>query len=195
MYCAVRISGDIPNPRTGLLVPGVIGTGFFVGVPGETNPALRHSYLLTANHVVEDQSNVEVQVADPTTGVLSEPLSVRDWRQPFEQVDLAIASIPRGFTRRLAIPLNQVLPDDKTLTPGSLIYYLGQFTPFDRVMARSGTIGAVDQEGLPGPGRRRRRYGCSNHPGSESGRAGRTRLILSPADSHDALTRRRQAWP
>jgi hypothetical protein len=35
------------------------------------------------------------------------------------------------------------------LFPGSLIYYVGILLPVDRVMARSGTIGALDQEGLP----------------------------------------------
>ena len=34
------------------------------------------------------------------------------------------------------------------MTPGAIVYYVGQFIPLDRVMARSGTIGGVDQEDL-----------------------------------------------
>jgi hypothetical protein len=150
MYCAARIVGDEPNPRTGVLVRKVIGTGFFIAVPSETLPDVRHSYLLTANHVVESQTNVEVEVPDPVTGRLSPRLPLSNWCQPLCEVDLALASVDqRPFANRIAIRLDQVVGDGKRpLYPGSVIYYVGYLSPLDRVMARSGTIGALDQEGL-----------------------------------------------
>lgn len=151
IYCAVRIIGDVPAARAKLHVRGVIGTGFFLTVPSETLTYVRHTYLLTANHVIEGQAAVEVQVPDPVTGRLSPPSPVRDWRQPFDKVDLALALMPPWPPgRRFAIRLEeQVLPEHQTATPGAIVYYIGQFIPLDRVMARSGTIGALDQEGLP----------------------------------------------
>lgn len=148
MNCAVRMIGDVPARGAKLDVRGVIGTGFFIKVASETVPDVTHTYLLTANHVIEGQANVEIQVPDPRTGALSPPVAVRDWRQPFEHVDLALAPI-RETARRVTIRLeDQVLPASVTVTPGAVVYYIGQFIPLDRVMARSGTIGAVDQRGL-----------------------------------------------
>jgi hypothetical protein len=151
IYCAARIVGDVRNPRTHLSVRGVCGTGFFLTVPSETLLGVRHTYLLTANHVIEGQANVEVEVPDAVTGVLLPPTPVRDWRQPFKHVDLALAPVARAFPgRRFSIRLeDQVLPEHETATPGAIVYYIGHFTPLDRVMARSGTVGALDQEGLP----------------------------------------------
>jgi hypothetical protein len=100
MYCAVRIVGDVPAAGAKLDVRGVIGTGFFLRVPSETLPHVRHTYLLTANHVIEGQPNVEIQVPDPRTGELSPPVAVHDWRQPFEEVDLALAPAPPSIRSR-----------------------------------------------------------------------------------------------
>jgi hypothetical protein len=153
MYCAARIIGDDPYVSRGKFrTRGVQGTGFFVTVPSETLPNVRHTYLVTANHVIEGQTNVEVQVPDPLTGRLAKRLAVSGWQQPFDPVDLALAPVHRRpFANRISIRLqDQVLGEGKRpLYPGSIVYYVGHLTPLDRVMARSGTIGALDQGGLP----------------------------------------------
>jgi hypothetical protein len=145
LYCATRLIGDSRE---------TIGTGFFLTVQSESNPKLRHPYLVTAHHVIAGQTDVCVRIADAwTDGSLAPPLPVTGWSQPVPNVDLAVA--PFAPSRFMGIALeDQVIEDRRTyrpqeLFPGSPIHYIGVFVPLDRVMARSGTIGALDQTNLP----------------------------------------------
>jgi hypothetical protein len=142
--CAARIVGN----------GSVIGTGFFLSVASEDTGAPLN-YLVTAHHVINGQTALEVRVAMPN-GLLADPIPVPNWYQPIEDLDLAVTPLsPRSYMR---IGLeDQVIadrwlrgPDEpQELFPGSPIHYIGIFVPLDRVMARSGTIGALDQEGVP----------------------------------------------
>ena len=90
----VRIIGDLPDPsmRTGQR-RGVLGTGFLCAVPSRNINGLRYPYVVTAHHVIEDQNRLEVQALVPLSrGMeLQAPVEIRDWIQPLENVDLALA--------------------------------------------------------------------------------------------------------
>jgi hypothetical protein len=147
MRCPVRLLGERESGKR-----GVIGTGFFVTVPSETDPNRLFPYLVTAHHVLEDQNTVEMQVPHPILpGRLSPPVVVADWQQPLPRVDLAVAALRYPFpVSMIGIRLDtHVLPDQSgLLVPGSTFFYVGVLVPADRVMVRSGTIGALDQRGL-----------------------------------------------
>jgi hypothetical protein len=152
LHSGVRIIGSVPDPtmRTGERRVA-IGTGFLITVPS-TNPAgQRYGYVLTAHHVIWDQNRVEIQAPDPTTnGELHPPLAINDWRQPLDNVDLALAPV-RDASGRIyqAIELEKnVVPPRTVPALGASIYYVGILMPLDRPMARSGTIGAVEQYGI-----------------------------------------------
>lgn len=128
------------------------GSGFLVRVAGE--PAGAHLYVCTANHVVDNQSEIAVEIAEPfTVGGMYEPIPVENWRKPLEGVDLAVAAIPEDRTYN-ATWLETVLPLPGRESPdlGQHVFYIGIFAPLDRPMARSGTIGALHQEGIPHSG-------------------------------------------
>jgi hypothetical protein len=128
----------------------VIGTAFFIQVPSEAVPERVYLYLVTAHQVLEDQNKVEMEVPHPgLDGLLSSPVTVKNWTQPLKQVDLAVAPLAHSISL-MGIRLDtQVLPDrPRLLFPGSTVYYVGVLVPIDRTMARSGTIGALSQTGL-----------------------------------------------
>jgi hypothetical protein len=151
MRAAVQIIGDREDDRTILGTRrGPVGSGFLIGVPSAELPGVRYGYVVTAHHVLDDQLNVEVRAPDPhTNGEFHAPVPVSDWRQPIPKLDLAIASFPAsGITvSGLAIEDN-VLPPNLLPPLGGTIFYVGLFDPLNRSMARSGTIGALEQEGL-----------------------------------------------
>ena len=157
MYCAARIIGDIKivdkNDKVTGTRRGTIGTGFCLTVQGER---AEYGYLLTADHVVEGQKKVEVQFADFFgEGEMYAPLAVTEWRRPPGDVDLAVAPLREipGISARNVTVLEMekhVIPNEKVgrVYLGSHVFYIGIFDPLDRPMARSGTIGALDQEGI-----------------------------------------------
>lgn len=152
MYCAGRIIGDRRRSGGGL-ERGPLGTGFCVTVPSARLPSVRYGYLLTAHHVIAAQSDVEVEMPDPfAEGQLSPPIRITDWRQPLDGVDFALAPFRVGVehtNRVVAIELEEsVLPQRHVPQLGAPIFYIGLLEPDDRPMARSGTIGALDQVGL-----------------------------------------------
>jgi Trypsin-like peptidase domain len=153
----VRIIGDIPDPTTVLgQRRGVVGTGFLCAVPSRNIPGLRYGYVVTAHHVIEDQNRPEVQAPQPRSWgqALQEPVVMEKWLQPLDGIDLALARFGGEYavwygglaTDRL------FLPPDITPPLGGTVHYVGILEPEDRVMARSGTLGALDQEGLDHPG-------------------------------------------
>jgi hypothetical protein len=151
--CVVRIIGDVPDTERGYgQVRAVRGTGFLCGVPSRNISGLRYGYVVTAHHVIADQNHPEVQAAVPhSRGMeLQPPVEVLGWEQPLNKVDLAIARFGgdhSGWYGGLVTDRN-FLPPQVTPLLGGHIHYIGILEPEDRVMARSGTLGALDQEGL-----------------------------------------------
>jgi hypothetical protein len=131
----------------------LLGTGFLASVPSETLPGVSWGYVITAHHVVAGQIEIDVHIPNPfTNGTLYEPVRVDSWRQPLRTVDLAIAPLPRDFPYRYqAFPVKDMIPTErvKTMTLGAHVYYLGIFEPLGRPVARSGTVAALDQTGIP----------------------------------------------
>ncbi|HUO72813.1 MAG TPA: serine protease, partial [Solirubrobacteraceae bacterium] len=142
MHSAVRITsaGDL------------LGTGFLVTVPSETLDGTRWGYVVTAHHVIHAHIEREVQAPNPfVDGELYDPVPVEDWRQPLENVDVAIAPwTPRG-THHPAFPVELMIPTEVVagMHLGSRIYYIGLFEPLMRPVVRSGTVAALDQDGVP----------------------------------------------
>jgi hypothetical protein len=153
---AVRIIGDIPDKTKKLgQRRGVIGTGFLCAVPSRNLPGFRYGYVVTAHHVIADQNRPEVQAAIPRSNgqALQEPVVVRDWVQPLADVDLAVVNFGgehAGWYAGLTTD-RFFLPPRVTPPLGGTVHYVGILEPEDRVMARSGTIGALDQEGIEHP--------------------------------------------
>jgi hypothetical protein len=151
MHSAVRIIGDVPDDRLVMgRRRGPIGTGFFVTVPSEADRTVRYGYVLTAHHVIEDESLIEIQAPNPFgNGELYEPVAVTGWRQPLSDVDLALAPFGGGDRAHQALKAeSQILPHGTMPALGADIHYIGILTPLDRSMARTGTIGALDQQGI-----------------------------------------------
>lgn len=160
MSSAVRIIGDVedpPNRRTLLgYHRGAIGTGFLVSVPSVSIEGQFYTYLLTAHHVLDCQTKVEVQVPNPlVSGQLHPPRLVTDWRQPIDKLDLAVAPFAsRDYSHGRVYAQASLFTDQHFLAPrrvaplGATVHYIGILTPLDRPMVRSGTVGAVLQEGL-----------------------------------------------
>src|SRR5712692_7855541 len=155
IHAAVRIVGAIPD--SGVMTGerrGAIGSGFLVMVKSETLEDVRYPYVLTAHHLLWEQNRIEVQAPDPTTvhGALHPPIEIDDWRQPLANVDLAIAPFPELVTSDLMYQAlefeRQTLRLDQYPMLGSTIFYIGILTPVDRSMARVGTIGGLNVEGL-----------------------------------------------
>jgi hypothetical protein len=153
-FNVVRIIGDLPSPRTPYaMMRDTIGTGFVLTAPGEVNPTRRFGYLVTAAHVLEGQSNIEMRVAR-LDGTLAAAAPIGGWRVPVPSLDLALAPMPVppspdvlrywSHTVELAVPVGAL----HTAVPGDSIYYIGVLTALDRTMLRAGTIGAIDQLGV-----------------------------------------------
>jgi hypothetical protein len=153
VHAVFRLTGDY-HPGTGFSERGVIGTGFIMTVNSETKPDVKHGYVVTAAHVVKDQSRVDIQTVDSQTGHLHEPREITGWVEPLPGMDIAVAPIhePPPDQPVTALALERYLIPNKRivgLTLGAKVYYIGILTPLDRVMVRAGTIGALDQHGLP----------------------------------------------
>jgi hypothetical protein len=156
MNASVRIVGDVPDKSLIGYHRGPVGTGFMVAVASEADPAIRYGYVVTAHHVLDGQSQIEVQVLDPLVvgrEQLLPPVPISDWRQPLPRVDLAIAPFSSEVTREDGVPVTAALRVEKHFLPpkyspmlGGHVYYIGVFDPENRVMARSGTLGALFQE-------------------------------------------------
>jgi len=152
-HSAIRIIGDQEStvvPYAKSRVP--IGTGFILHVPGESLP-LHHGYLITAAHVLEGQSNIEMQPTKMDGTLYNPPIAVGGWRVPDPNLDLAVAPLRESSPDKApywANPLSRAIPTGfiQSVEPGDPILYVGVLTPLDRNMVRSGTIGAVDQTGV-----------------------------------------------
>ncbi len=147
MHAAVRITS----------IGSLLGTGFCITVDSESIPGVKWGYLLTAHHVIRHQIEIDAEVPNPfSNGELYPPVRVEDWRQPLKDVDLAIAPFQRPADRAYhGIDLDaHVIPTERVPVPalGRTVYYVGIFAPLGRPMVRSGTIGALDQEGIPHEG-------------------------------------------
>jgi Trypsin-like peptidase domain len=124
------------------------GTGFVVAVQSESRDAA-YGYLITADHVVRNQFEIEVETGDPeNVGQLNPRRQIDSLRTPLPGVDLAIAPFHPGADRHFALQLeHHVLPAQSIQEPrlGGLLYYVGVFEPLHRLIARSGTIAALNQ--------------------------------------------------
>jgi hypothetical protein len=151
LWASVRLLGDDID-QDGNLWHGTLGTGFVLHVPSELIPGVRHGYLITAAHVVRDRKNLEMQPAKQD-GTLFDPIPTPEWLIPEPNLDLAISpmsALPDGEAYwgnpvEMAVPVGAF---DSPM-PGDSIYYVGVFAPLDRIMLRAGTIGAVDEIGVP----------------------------------------------
>jgi trypsin-like peptidase len=157
MNASVRIIGDVPDRTKIGHHRGAIGTGFMIAVPSEYNPAWRYGYVVTAHHVLDGQTRIEVQAPDPRSlgrEELLDPVEVSDWKRPLKGVDLAIAPFAASVDEG-GVPVMSALAIDRHLLAehqspslGGTIHYIGIFDPLDRPMARSGTLGALFQDGI-----------------------------------------------
>jgi Trypsin-like peptidase domain len=122
-----------------------------VSVESESLEGVAYPYLLTAHHVIAKQENVEAQPPNPfAEGELYPPVAIEGWCQPLDGVDLALTPFEEGQHHSYKVrgtPLEGGTIG-KELQLGSSIFYIGLLAPDDRPMARSGTIGALDQEKL-----------------------------------------------
>jgi Trypsin-like peptidase domain len=151
LYSAVRLIGDRTRDEKVGRERLPIGTGFFVIVQSKAMPSAADTYLLTAHHVVRSQTDVEVEIADPfNAGRLHPRLKTRGWCQPVEGLDLAVAPFERPDEYgALALQMDYHLVETLNVPLGADFHYVGLLGPLDRPMARSGTIGALNQEGVP----------------------------------------------
>jgi hypothetical protein len=158
MSASVRIIGDVPDRTLIGHHRGPIGTGFLMAVPSETDPATSFGYVVTAHHVLDGQSRVQVQAPNPlivSGDSLLDPEPVTDWRQPLPRVDLAVASFGCTVDDGHGTPVTGALHFGQHVTPanavpplGGIVHYIGLFEPYNRTMARSGTFGALFQNGI-----------------------------------------------
>jgi hypothetical protein len=126
----------------------LLGTGFVVAVQSESRDAA-YGYLLTAAHVVRNGIEIEVETGDPDKiGELNKPRAIDGFRTPLPGADLAVAPFHPGPDKHFALQLeHHVMPTASIQGPrlGGQVYYVGVFQPIDRLVARSGTIAALDQ--------------------------------------------------
>lgn len=130
-----------------------IGTGFLMTVRGEQNPSNIWPYVVTADHVIRDESTIYVAAPNPNgNGELYEPELITDWHQPDPKLDLVAAPWPfKPKTPYSSIPMeNELYPlgDERISLLGSPVHYVGYFAPAERMMVRAGTFGAIDAEGI-----------------------------------------------
>jgi hypothetical protein len=122
----------------------LLGTGSLVSVPSETLTGVRWGYVVTAHHVIRNQVMIELEVPDPLSyGQLFPPVQSDDWRQPFPNVDLAVAPFLEGVPRIQSTPLTHFVPKGTAVPLGGELFYLGVFTALDVPMARAATLGAL----------------------------------------------------
>jgi hypothetical protein len=125
----------------------LLGTGSIVNVESETVEGLRWPYIVTAHHVISNQVEIGLEVADPLTrGEMFPPIPSDEWRQPLDGIDLAIAPFPRSLVARYqGVHLeHHFVPEDTVVPLGGQIYYVGVFAPLDVPMCRPANLGALD---------------------------------------------------
>jgi hypothetical protein len=154
IHCAVRLIGDRRNESDGRLERVPIGTGFCVRVASAMIPNAHYGYLLTAHHVIEGQSNIELDIPDPhNPGQLYPRIKAPFLEHPVERLDLALAPFepPKGYMVTALQAEHNIV---KHLAPETLLaapfHYVGLLEPLNRMMARSGTLGLVDQMEVEG---------------------------------------------
>lgn len=133
-------------------VGDLLGTGFLATVPSEMHDGHRWGYVITAHHVIASQIEIAVQAPVPWgTGRLYGPVGVVDWRQPLPGVDLAVAPWRPLEGPHPALPHELMIPTNAVagLHLGTTIYYFGIFEPLMRPILRSGTLAALDVDGVP----------------------------------------------
>jgi hypothetical protein len=145
---AVVLIGDVLDKPSRHWRRGPVGTGFLVRVPSETLQDTFYGYLLTAWHVVEPQSNIELDLPMVTGEHYYPRADAPSFDHPVERLDLAIAPfIPPEGTVVTALQLGHNLVEG--LPRGVLLaapfHYVGYLEPLELVMARSGTIGRVSE--------------------------------------------------
>jgi hypothetical protein len=153
LHSAVRIIGDVENPGTGKWERRAVGTGFYVRVESEAQKDAYYTYIVTANHVVDGQQAPGLVFPDPYVpgGLYPEqPTEGPEWRQPLDDVDLAI--LPYGRPESFFVNALDVGGHIRETLPANLLampfHYVGLLEPEDRVMARSGTLGAIYERGV-----------------------------------------------
>jgi hypothetical protein len=146
MYCAARIIGNFGKSRA------AVGTGFCVTVPSEVHDSRLYGYILSAHHVIHGRGDIEVEVPNPLDGGIPYPaIKVIGWRQPLPDVDLMLAPFPPidgGVSPALEVGIHLHHGLDNRALLGAQLHYVGLLAPLDRPMARSGTIGAINQIGI-----------------------------------------------
>ena len=151
MGCAVLIVGDVRDEQSSRYSRAPIGTGFIVCVESERVPGSEYGYLLTAHHVIEDESGLELLIPRVDDPMQHYPIiDAPDFDHPVERLDLAIApfDIPPGYSpTALRLGFNLPPPGEMKLESllGTTFHYVGYLEPLKLVMARSGTIGRVDE--------------------------------------------------
>lgn len=133
---------------------GTIGTGFLLSVPSEVLVDVRHTYVITAHHVIDAQHKVEIQGANPfQPSHLYPAFEVTDWDHPIETLDLALAILDTesdegGDQILRGTDWESMMPPKHVPGLGGPVIYIGYLAPADRMMARSGTVGALEQTGI-----------------------------------------------
>jgi hypothetical protein len=127
----------------------LMGTGSIVSVESEAINGLRWPYVVTAHHVIKNQVEIGLEIADPLThGEIFSPVPCDDWRQPLSGVDLAVAPFPQALVPRYqGVHLEDHFVPENTVVPlGGQIYYVGVFAPLNVPMCRPANLGALDVE-------------------------------------------------
>ncbi len=123
-------------------------------VPSESCPDCWYTYVVTAHHVIDGQPDPELVFPDPyAPGALYPPQKTEgpDWKQPLENVDLAVLPYRRPedfFVSSLVLGqhIRPELPKPRVLAMP--FHYVGLLEPLNRAMARSGTLGALYEKGI-----------------------------------------------
>lgn len=154
IHCAVRIIGDKWDEKDRRFCRKPKGTGFVVLVSSESFAESHHSYVVTAHHVIDGQPNPELAIANPQKqGELypTIPTEGPNWKHPIEELDVAVLPFdrPEGYwitALHMGTHLLEHLPTETMLA--APFHYVGLLERLNRMMVRSGTIGAVDQTGI-----------------------------------------------
>ncbi|HXN37498.1 MAG TPA: hypothetical protein VN892_05645, partial [Solirubrobacteraceae bacterium] len=124
----------------------LLGTGSIISVPSESIPGKRWPYVVTADHVIANQAGIELEIPDPlNNGKLFPPIPADSFRQPLQEIDLAISPFPTSLVPRYQeTRIEHFVPEGHIGPLGGEIYYLGIFAGPDVPMARSATLGTID---------------------------------------------------
>lgn len=153
LNCAVVLIGDSWDDRARCWNHRVpVGTGFIVRVPSETKEDTYHGYhgyLLTADHVSSDQPELELDIPYPDdTGKYYPRVEAPSFVQPDERLDLAYASFspPKDYVVTALEVGHQVVPELPSMALlAAQFHYVGYLDPLKLVMARSGTLGRINE--------------------------------------------------